>query len=78
MARKIPILDNYIFEQYNTSLIIIKDYEMYDLFTQNASPFQEKFTAFMYQKFGERYRIAYNKNATRQNNKIIKEQASEK
>lgn len=80
MARKIPILNYYNchFEKYNTSLIIIKDYEMYDLFMQDKSPFQEKFVDFMYKKFGERYRIAYNKNATRQNNKLIKEQEIEK
>lgn len=75
MARKIPILNFYNHHSggFHTSLIIIRDYQMYDLFMMNDSPFQEKFNQLMLNKFGERYRIAYNKWATRYNNNLKKD-----
>lgn len=76
MARKIPILNLYSRHvgAFNTSLIIIRDYQMYDLFVNKEDPFKDKFTDLMLKKFGDRYRIAYNKWATRYNNRLEKEQ----
>lgn len=76
MSRKIPILDFYRHHSggFLTSLIIIRDYQMYDIFQNNEQPFQEKFTDLMLKKFGDRYRTAYNKWATRYNNNLKKEE----
>lgn len=55
-----------IFEnRFNTSIVVITDYQIYDIFKQEDGntnkDLQQKFVSFMYEKFGEKYKACYNK-----------------
>jgi ribosomal protein S8 len=78
MSIKMPYFMSNAMRQYNTSLIIIRDYSMFDLMHQDDSDMQNKFANFMYSKFGEKYRINYNKWITRQINKESNESNNER
>ena len=80
LAFKMPLLLNSALRQYNTSFIVIKDFEIINFMSieQNASELQNKFAQFMYKKFGERYRIRYNKWVARNNKKLDKQNGAEK
>lgn len=64
--------------RFTTTILIINDYEMYDMIQSMKDEsidknMQETFAHYMYNKFGEKYKTNYNKYVTRQINKNNKD-----
>ena len=69
-----PIFDK---NKFITTILILNDYEMYDMIQSMKDAtinkdMQTTFAKYMYDKFGERYKTNYNKYVTRQINKKAK------
>lgn len=74
----LPVSGFFDINTYNVSLIIVNDYIMTDLM-QNClqsipkNQLQDTFAKYMYNKFGEQYRLRYNKYHSKRNKKIDEE-----
>lgn len=69
-----PIFDK---NKFITTILILNDYEMYDMIQSMKDAtinkdMQTTFAKYMYDKFGEKYKTNYNKYVTRQINKKAK------
>ncbi len=67
-------------DYFSTTILRIEDYSIYDMLNSsvsdnsNVEQMQKTYASYMYNKFGERYRQAYNRYITRQINKNKEEE----
>lgn len=76
--RLLPVSNLFDINTFNVSLVIVNDYIMMDLL-QNCieslpkNRLQDAYAEFMYNKFGEQYRLKYNRYHSKRNRKIDEE-----